>query len=82
MKSNNSYQEIVVEGYEDSDENILKEIKKVKEEIEKINVLFENVVEPNLIDSCIYELRAIQSKYAYLLRIAKERNIISKINKR
>ena len=79
MRVNSSYQEDVVQGYADSNGNLLKEIKKVQEEIEKINILFENVVEPKLIDSCIYELNAIQSKYEYLLQVAKERNIISEL---
>lgn len=33
---------------------------------------FENVVEPDLIDCYIYELKAIQTRYGYLLGKAKE----------
>ena len=33
---------------------------------------FENVVEPDLIDYYIYELKAIQTRYGYLLGKAKE----------
>lgn len=33
---------------------------------------FENVVEPDLIDCYIYELKAIQTRYSYLLGKAKE----------
>ena len=32
---------------------------------------FENVVDPDLIDSCIYEVNAIQQRYRYLLRQLK-----------
>lgn len=32
---------------------------------------FENVVEPALIDSYIYELKAIQTRYSYLLERAR-----------
>ena len=33
---------------------------------------FENVVEPDLIDFYIYELKAIQTRYSYLIGKAKE----------
>lgn len=33
---------------------------------------FENVVEPDLIDYYIYELKAIQTRYSYLIGKAKE----------
>ena len=32
---------------------------------------FENVVDPDLIDSCIYELNAIQNRYKFLLKQMK-----------
>ena len=51
---------------------ILKELKCVQMSIECINSQFENVVEPDLIDSCIYQLNAAYSKYTYLLRMIKE----------
>ena len=33
---------------------------------------FENVVDPDLIDSCIYEMNAVQNRYKFLLKLAKE----------
>ncbi len=34
---------------------------------------FDNTVEPDLVDACIYEINAISSRYNYLLRAIKER---------
>ncbi len=33
---------------------------------------FENVIDPDLIDSCIYEMNSLQLKYKFLLRKLKE----------
>jgi hypothetical protein len=32
---------------------------------------FQNVVDPDLIDSCIYEMNAVQNRYKFLLKQAK-----------
>lgn len=57
------------------------EIKKIRlmEELtqiqEKIELLYQNlsyIVEPELIDSCIYELNAFQCRYTFLLKQVKE----------
>lgn len=34
---------------------------------------FNFTVEPELVDACVYEINAIQSRYGYLLRQVKER---------
>jgi hypothetical protein len=36
-------------------------------------VRFNNTVEPELIDACVFEINALQSRYNYLLRTIKER---------
>ena len=33
---------------------------------------FNSAVEPELVDACVFEINAIQSRYNYLLRVIKE----------
>ena len=35
---------------------------------------FNRAVEPELVDACVFEINAVQSRYNYLLRIIKERS--------
>lgn len=53
------------------DDLLLKEIYKTKLAMETAYSNFENVVDPDLIDSCIYELNAVQNRYKFLLKQAK-----------
>lgn len=41
---------------------------------------FENVVEPDLVDSCIYEMKAVQLRYKFLLNQLKELKEYSETN--
>ncbi|TAH66292.1 MAG: DUF2508 family protein [Anaerolineaceae bacterium] len=50
---------------------LIKEINQTKLALEAAYSQFEYVVDPDLIDSCIYELNAIQNRYKYLLKQAK-----------
>lgn len=54
---------------------LIKEINKTKLALEAAYSQFEYVVDPDLIDSCIYELNAIQNRYKYLLKQAKASDI-------
>lgn len=57
-------------------ENLLiNEINKTKLALEAAYSNFENVVDPDLIDSCIYEMNAVQNRYKFLLKQAKAANI-------
>ncbi len=47
---------------------LLQEIESVKQSLETVNSNFENVSDPDLIDSYIYEMKAISFRYKYLLR--------------
>jgi hypothetical protein len=51
---------------------LLNEIKKTKLALESAYSNFENVVDPDLIDCYIYEVNAVQKRYKFLLRQAKE----------
>ena len=48
------------------------EIERVKLEMETAYSNFEQVLDPDLIDCYIYELKAIQTRYSYLIGKAKE----------
>ncbi len=50
---------------------LMHEINQTKIAMEAAYSNFENVVDPDLIDSCIYELNAIQNRYRFLLKQAK-----------
>ncbi len=50
---------------------LLNEINKTKLALEAVYSHFENVVDPDLIDSCIYEMNAVQNRYKFLLKQAK-----------
>lgn len=51
--------------------SLLKEINQAKLALEAAYSQFEYVVDPDLIDSCIYQMNAIQNRYKYLLKQAK-----------
>lgn len=54
------------------DDLLISEINKTKIALEAAYSNFENVVDPDLIDSCIYEMNAVQNRYKFLLKQAKE----------
>lgn len=49
-------------------EELLNEIEEIKLLLETAHSNFDNACDPDLVDSCIYELNAIQYKYKYLLK--------------
>lgn len=51
---------------------LLSEIQQTKWALDSAYSNFENVVDPDLIDCCIYELNAVQKRYKFLLDKAKE----------
>lgn len=51
---------------------LLNEIKRTKLALESAYSNFENVVDPDLIDCYIYEVNAVQKRYKFLLKLAKE----------
>lgn len=53
------------------DDILINEINKTKLALEAAYSNFENVVDPDLIDSCIYEMNAVQNRYKFLLKQAK-----------
>ena len=53
------------------DNILINEINKTKIALEAAYSNFENVVDFDLIDSCIYEMNAVQNRYKFLLKQAK-----------
>lgn len=53
-------------------EAILAAIRQIQAQLECARQAFENAVDESLIDSYIYEIIALQKKYEYFLRAAKE----------
>lgn len=56
------------------DDYLINEINKTKIAMEAAYSNFQNVVDPDLIDSCIYEMNAVQNRYKFLLKQAKDTN--------
>lgn len=51
--------------------DLLSDLAKTKSALDIAYSNFENVIDPDLIDSCIYELNAVQKKYKFLLERVK-----------
>ena len=51
---------------------LLDDLKKAKNDLELAYSNFENVVDPDLIDSCIYQVNAVQLRYKFLLSRVKQ----------
>ena len=70
MKTNSGYQKRQRTKSTDTLENLeLKaEIDRTRHRLESVRNQFEEVVDPTLIDCYIYELKAVQLRYQFLLR--------------
>ena len=49
-------------------EELLNEIEEIKLSLATAHSNFDNASDPDLVDSCIYDMNAIQYKYKYLLK--------------
>ncbi len=56
-------------------EKIIKDIDRAYLDVLTAESFFQVVSEPELVDVAIYDLEAKKSRYAYLLRLAKEKGI-------
>ncbi|GHU76623.1 hypothetical protein FACS1894188_09430 [Clostridia bacterium] len=57
------------------DIEILKMLEKIKSELRELHSNFDQVTEPVLIDSCIFEIQSLNMKYQYYHKACKERGI-------
>ena len=51
-------------------QQLLEDLARTKSALDRAYSNFENVVDPDLVDSSIYELQAVQLRYRFLLRQA------------
>ena len=58
---------------------ILEDLARTKQALYNAYDHFENEVDPDLIDCYIYEVNAVQQRYKYLLKMAKQLQITPKI---
>lgn len=72
------------EASEDEDfrKRLMEDIEYVTERLERIRESYDMTAEPELVESLIYEEKAMQSRFDYLIRSAKERNITCRIGLR
>lgn len=59
------------------DEKLLNEIRRARLDVTTAENFFDFVKDPELIDVAIYDLEAKKSRYAYLIRMAKEQGVKS-----
>jgi hypothetical protein len=52
--------------------NILHQTRELREQIRLTRLQFDQTVEPELIEAYVFELNALQARYNYFLRLARE----------
>jgi hypothetical protein len=60
---------------EKEDKLIFYSAKKLLSEIHNLEKSYENIVDNDLCEACVYEILAKKSRYKYIERMAKERNL-------
>ncbi len=55
--------------------DLISDLARTKTDLDIAYSNFENVVDPDLIDSCIYELNAVQKKYKFLYERVKQQEL-------
>lgn len=65
------------ENKEDVDfkNRLLEDLEYVTERLERIRESYDMTDQPEMVESLIYEEKAMKARFDYLIRIAKERNI-------
>lgn len=66
-------------GTEEFRRHLLEDLEYVTERLERIRESYDMTDEPELVESLIYEEKAMQARFDYLIRAAKERNITCRI---
>ena len=58
---------------DDSMQELLGELSDLRDALAAAYMRFDAATEPELVDACVYEINAAQSRYNYQLRLIKER---------
>ncbi len=53
-------------------QEILEAMRQTREELHWARACFNDAKEPELVEACVFEMNALQARYSYLLRLAKE----------
>lgn len=65
----------ILKSLSSEDKYIIVSLEDLKNTLDIKHNQFEFLTEPLLIDSCIYEISALQNKYSYYLKLCKERGL-------
>ena len=60
---------------ENHDSQLIKEIEMVKSNMDTVSERFEYQSDPDLVEACIYEMKALTARYRYLTREARRLGI-------
>lgn len=60
-----------------ADGDVIAQLKLLKSELDRAYTEFQYQTDDDLLEACIYEIQALRSKYTYLLKIAKQKNLQS-----
>jgi hypothetical protein len=63
------------------DEQIIMELNRVKGDLENLHNRFDHTVEPLMLESIMYELKAANLKFMYLLNLCKDKGIVCRMTK-
>ncbi|MCL2084207.1 MAG: YaaL family protein [Oscillospiraceae bacterium] len=55
--------------------DILSKMNELRGQIRLARLQFNQAVEPELVDACVYEISALQARYDFYLRRAREMNV-------
>ena len=65
------------EGGPDSRDQLIRDIREVRRQLEAVHACFALETDEDLLDAAIYQREALQARYRYLLRLARENNAVA-----
>ena len=54
---------------------ILEALQTIRQDLRCARNQFNNANDPELVEACVYEINALQARYAYFLRLAREKKV-------